>query len=450
MSTPKFSGSDIAKIVEMRKQGLGIREIGRKLGADHTTIMKYVRKYAPDSEPGEGPPGQKVGEVVDRTDIDGTVNLLKLDRPATVEELMRLCKLDPHVWIPQYFTPNAWQGWGKIRGPEGERFEKINLYQSKLTLKRVITEELEAAILEFVRKNVKPLPKPSKIAGKDVDAHKTGYMVAWGLWDAHIGSYAWNSETNNDWDVDLACRRIYNSIDDMVEELDLYWVNRIVMPIGNDFMHFDSCRMTTAFGDHFLDTDTRYARVYLAALQCLCYQVERALEIADQIDILYIPGNHDLTSSFTLCAALAERYRNNPRVHVDLRASPRKYVTHGGVILGFDHGSEVKPNQLALIFAQEAQKDWSASTYREMQVGDKHQRWEKEYEGVVPTNGVLIRRNPSLCNVDAWHHRKGLVGEPMKSVEAWRYDAVGYRGSHVTWARDDANPLVKAALASIK
>ncbi len=448
MAPPKLPESKVRRIVELRKDGLTLREIGSRLGLDHTTVLKYTRKYVPDGgAKGEPPPRRPIGQVFDRTDVDGTVDLLRLERPATVEELMALCKLDPQIWIPQFFKPNVWQGWGKLKGPGGERFEKVNLYQSQLVLKRIVTEELEQAILEFVRRHVKPLPRP---AGARVPTADPGFMVSWGFWDAHIGSYAWNSETGNDWDVDMACRRIFHSIDDMVEELRLYPVARVVMPVGNDFMHFDSCRMKTSFGEHFLDTDTRYARVYLAALQCLCYQVERALEIAGRLDVLYVPGNHDLTSSFTLAAALAERYREDPRVHVDLRATPRKYVTHGGVLLGFDHGSETRPNQFSMIVSTEAQKAWARSTYREMQVGDKHQRWEKEYEGVVPTNGLLVRRNPSLCNVDAWHHRQGLIGEPMKSVEAWRYDAIGYRGSHVTWARDDAHPKVKAAIAAIK
>lgn len=447
MSNSRPSDADIVSMVALRKEGLSTRQIGKKLGYDHSTVIKYLSRYEKDggAKTGGPPPDQPVNKVIDRTDIDGSVEMLRMDRPATVEEMMALCKLDPKVWIPHMYIPNAWQGFYRLKDGNGHR--KVQLFQSKLICKRLITEELEGAVLKFVRENVKPLPKGA--LPKTPVLEGPGQMVAWGFWDAHIGSYAWNSETGNDWDVDMACRRVFNSVDDVVEDIRRYPVARVVMPVGNDFVHFDSCRMRTSFGEHYLDTDTRYARVWLAALRCLCYQVERALEISPKIDILYVPGNHDLTTSFTLCGALAERYRNDDRISVDLRATPRKYITFGGVLLGFDHGSETRPNQFSMIVSTEAQEAWAKSTYREMQIGHKHQRWEKEYEGVVPTNGLLVRMNPSLSNVDAWHHRQGLIGEPMKSVEAWRYDAIGYRGSHVAWARDDKHPKVKAALASI-
>jgi transposase len=433
MST-RLSDERIREIVDLRKRGISIREIGKALGIAKSTVSDVVSKYIHlGGMKGEPPPGRPLNTAQDKTDIDGSVDVLKLNRPATVEEIMEMCKLDPRVWIPYIFRPNTWQGYYKLK--DGTGHKKVQLFQSKAVFKRVITEELEHAILHFVRDNVRPLPKP-KISS--LKGPEDGYMLTWGMWDAHIGMYAWHSEVGKDYDVKIGVNRMKNSVDDIIEELKPYNVSRILMPIGNDFMHFDSVRHTTAFGEHFLDTDTRYAKVYLAALDVLVYMVERATEICDNVELLYIPGNHDVTSSFTLTVALAQRFLNDPRVVPDLSMNPRKYRTHGGTLIGFDHGYAVKPDQLQLIFSEEAKEHWSDSTYREVQIGDKHQRWEKVYQGVIPTNGVLIRRNPCLCNTDSWHHRKGLVGEPVKSVEAWRYDKIGYRGSHVAWARDDA------------
>jgi len=437
MALPTLPDKTIARIAELRRQGMSMRDIGQLLSISSSTVAKYAKKYIPQGGmAGEPPPGQPINQLIDKLDVDGTVELLKLDRPATCEELMALCKLDRTKWIPQYFKPNTWQGYYKLKDAKGNfTHQKVQLIQSKATFKRVITEELENAILSFVRKYVKAIPKPKLKPARDNGGD--GYMVAWGLWDAHIGLYAWNEEVGEDYDLMMGANRINNSIDDMVSEISSYKINKILMPIGNDFMHFDSVRHTTAFGEHFLDTDTRYAKVYQTGLLCLAYMVERALEICDDIELIYVPGNHDMTSAFTLTVALAQRFMNDPRVSVDLKMNPRKWRMYGGTLLGFDHGQEAKPNQLAMTFATEAKDVWSDSTYREIQIGHKHQKWEKMYEGVIPTNGVLIRRNPSLCNVDAWHHKKALIGEPVKSVEAWRYDKTGYRGSHVAWARDD-------------
>lgn len=470
----KLEPEVVSRIVTLYRQGKTTREIGQELKLHHSTVARYINKYAGATGHGDTsgqppPPGIQPDKVLDKTDLDGSTEVVKMDRPATVDEMRTWCNLDPKVWIPQFFKANTWQGFYKLkdigvsdkaikqiyeaakngmsldelllRGFNGEGHRKVQLIQSKVVWKRVITEQLEDAIVELIRWKT---PKKGERIGprrrkqKRV-AETERQLLIWGLWDAHIGMYAWRPEVGADFDVDIVCNRIFNSIDDMLIELKPYDIARIVMPVGNDFLHFDSVKMTTTMGDHFLDTDTRYARVYLAGLRCLVYMVDRALEIADTVEVPYVPGNHDTTSSFGLCVAIQQRYRNDPRVKVDLGPNVRKYITHGGCIIGFHHGHGTRPEKFPLIFGQEAKEHWSDSTYREVQVGHTHQREEKNYAGVIPTNNLLVRTNPTLCNVDAWHYNQGLLGEPVKSIEAWRYDSVAYRGSHVAWARDDKN-----------
>lgn len=475
----KLEPAVVQRIVRRHRQGATTREIGKEEGIHHSTVAKYISKYAGATghgdTAGEPPPaGVQIDKVIDRTDIDGSTEVVKMDKPATVEEMRKWCQLDDRLYIPQYYNANTWQGFYRIRNwlPDGMisklvdvvkagggkrevkkelemarlGHEKVRLIQSKVVWKRVVTDQLEDAIVEFIRWRV-----PKVGSGKGPASRKSKrikkldpQMLVWGLWDAHIGMYAWRPEVGADFDVDLICNRIFNSIDDMIEELKHYNIDRVVMPIGNDFLHFDSVKMTTTMGDHFLDTDTRYARVYLAGLKCLAYMVERALEIAEKVDLLYVPGNHDTTSSFGLCVALQQRYHKDARIKVRLDPNPRKFVTYGGCLIGFHHGKDTKPDRFPLIFSQEAKEHWTNSTYQEVQVGHTHQRQEKNYAGVIPTNGLLVRTNPTLCNVDAWHHAQGMLGEPTKSVEGWRYDKVGYRGSHVAWARDDKNPRLES------
>jgi len=439
-SNAPLSDEVIAEIIRLRREeNASAREIGRRLGIHHTTVCKMIKRYRPDGTAGDpiatdgAPPKQKVDQVIDRTDLDGSIDVLKMDRPASPQELMRLCQLDPMRWIPQVYRGNCWQGFYKVKTDEGHR--KVNLYQSRLVCKRVITEELESAILELVRELVPAKKAPKRVRRK---VSKDAQMLVWGLWDAHLGMYAWHGETRADWDVDIAVNTIYNSIDDIRAEMRPYEIGKVVIPIGNDFLHFDSVRNTTSMGDHHLDTDTRFARVYLAGLKCLIYMVEQALEMADDVRLVYVPGNHDYSVSFTLIAALAQRFFKDERVTVDLSANPRKYITHGGTLIGFDHG-KFKPERLMMNMATEAKEAWGDSTYREIQIGHKHQKRETMFKGVVPTNGCLVRMNPSLCNADFWHHSLGFT-DPVKTCEAYRYDAEGFRGSHVASARPDFNP----------
>lgn len=416
----------VEQVLKLRKQKLSTREIARRVGRSQAAVVRLLKQYG-GTVPGAGAPSDPVGVPIDSREVDGETRIVTMDRPRTLAEMAELFGVNTKEWTAEYFRTNEWEGFYKVPGSH----RKVKLWQTRVVWKRVVDKPVREAVLKFVKQVPAAVPRPRRPKTRD------GFMVVWGLWDAHLGMYAWNKEVGESFDLSIATNRVLNSVDDIAAELELYPIERIVMPIGNDFMHFDSVRHTTTYGEHYLDTDTRYSKVFLEGLRCQCYMVERALDLADRVELLYVPGNHDTTSSFTMCAALQERFRREKRVSVDLSMNPRKAVLHGGTFVAFDHGRDVRPDQYQNLIWTEFQSMLAKSTYREVQVGDKHQRWEKQYEGVIPTNGLLVRRNPALCNVDAWHHKQGLIGEPMKSVEAWRYDRVGYRGSHVAWARDE-------------
>lgn len=419
----------VQKMTDMRADGMTVTAIAKELKLHRSTVSKYLNNYG-NCAGRVGPPiADKVGEVIDRSDIDGSLEITTLDRFLKPSELAELAGLDPQMWISQFCTTNTWQqGFKTEDGGAG----KQQLYQSKATFKRVIEEEIARAVIAFMEKAIVPLPRP-KLKGRVIPEQPQ--MASWGIWDAHVGMYAWREEVGKDFDLKTAENRVMNAIDDMADELAKYPITRIVMPTGNDFMHFDSVRMTTTHGDHFLDSDSRYAKVYEVGLRCLIYMVHRALEICDQVEVLYVPGNHDYTSSFTLCSAINQRFINDPRVTVDLRATPRKYITHGSTLIGFDHG-KIRPDQLAKIFATETRQHWSDATWCEMQVGHTHQGAGKMYSTISPVNGILVRTHPALCNTDAWHHGMGFTGnEP--AAEAHRYDEYGFKGSHCVRARDE-------------
>lgn len=414
----KLTKEDVKRICERRAAGSTIQALAEAYDVDTATVRYHLKKHKVKAPAQLAPPSP------------GDEMVLEGASEVTPEAMMRQYNLDPDRWVPTRFSVSV-----SRYGP-----------RANLGCKRIMTDTIESMILKFVRENVRPLPKPKlgrirRSRGKE--------LAVVGFWDLHVGAYAWNQETGSDWDVDIACKRAANAIDDVCAELTLYEVDKIVMPVGNDYFHMDSARMQTTHGEHYLDCDTRFGRVYLAGLKLMSYIVERAAELCPRVELLYIAGNHDTSTGFTLCAALNERYRNDPRINVDLRASPRKYLAYGGTVLGFDHG-KIPLNQLKMIFDNEAKQYISQSTYREIQVGHTHQRRAQDVAALTPTNGLTVRTNPSLCDADYWHFGKGLIGEPMRSIEAWRYDKVGYRGSHVAWARGDEHPAARKIREDVK
>src|SRR5689334_22198187 len=142
MAHPKLPDETIQEIIRLRRSGLSLRDIGQKLGIAFQVAGKYVRRYggrempyapvgdkapmekpvdaAPETAPPvAGPPPLDGPGVVDRTDIDGTIQAVKLERPMSIEEMMAACRLDPARWVPQWFRGNAWQGFAKMRIPMG-------------------------------------------------------------------------------------------------------------------------------------------------------------------------------------------------------------------------------------------------------------------------------------------------------------------------------------------
>ncbi len=282
MAKTKVDEALILKMVRLRNDGKSTRQIGEEVGLSFGRVAHYLRKHGPDngarkkdtkgrriapSTAGGPPPEQPIGQVVDATDIDGTIDLLQLDRFASPDELAQMAGLDPTLWIPTHFKPNSWQGYGRVKEQVGNvvqtRLEKVQLFQSKATFKRIIEGGHEDAIRRWMEDNVKAAPFRSKKRPERV-ADGEGQLLSWGIWDAHLGQYTWGPEVGSDSDINQATRRVFNSIDDMRAEVEPYPISRILMPIGNDFMHFDSVRMTTTHGSHFLDTDSRYAKIFLA------------------------------------------------------------------------------------------------------------------------------------------------------------------------------------------
>lgn len=451
MPTPSLSAAKKEEILSLIDSGMTNREVAKAAKVAVGTVSKVRTGYR--SNKSKDLPGEVNMPVDSRDETGGDTTIVTPDKPLTVAEMAEKFGIDLKVWTPVHVKTNQWQGFYKkekfvdrASGTSRTTPGKVALYQTTVTWKRIMGETLQLMLLDFFRENVKPLAKsalPKMRDSKRVIAEGQGQMVAWGLWDAHLGQYAWASEVGESMDLTKAISRITNSIDDMVVELAPYPIEKIVMPIGNDFMHYDNVRQRTTFGEHHLDADGRYAKVLTSGLRCLIYMIERALEISPSVHIVYTPGNHDLHSSYALCVALSQRFLNDERVTFDLSANPRKYVTFGGTLLGFDHGQGANAKQLSLILSTECRDVWSQCTYREVQIGHTHQKRVAEFESLTPTNGVTIRTNPALCNVDVWHHNLGLIGEPMKSVEAWRYDRTGYRGSHCAWARDDYSEAVQ-------
>lgn len=435
----------VAKALDSIDRGVPVREVSRSLNVPESTLRGWRRKHSQVREPVQleaesGVPA--LGTRMDMLEIDGSVEIVT-DRPLTLDELCRIFRIDRTIWVAEWFKPNVWQQ--GMKAPDGTPIRQ-NLYQTKAVFRRAMHDEVCKAIREFMQNEIRPAKGTPRRATSRV--HDSDEVLVWGIYDAHLGMQAWHEETGENFDLDIAVSRVMNSIDDMIDDLKGRKFARVWMPIGNDFMHFDTVKAKTTFGEHHLDTDTRYGKVFVAAFACLEYMVSRAAESLGPVDGIYVPGNHDYHSAYALAYALNQRFINDDRIKVDCNVNPRKYRKWGKTLIGFDHGQKITKQQLARIMAEECSAVWSDTWYREWHIGHTHQRASAVFEGVTPTNGITVRTHPCLSGVDMFHHQHGMIGEPVKSVEAHRYDKTGYRGTHCTWVRDDSRSVSAKSSAS--
>ena len=235
--------------------------------------------------------------------------------------------------------------------------------------------------------------------------------------DTHFGAYAWAKSTGEaDYDLDIAARLLGDAAGELLEVAAGYKPGRITVAGLGDLFHYDTPGGTTTAGTP-LERDGRLQKM-----------------ISVGTDALVVNGNHDETLTWAFHRVLLERYARSRRVVVDETYTPRKYLKHGGNLLGFVHGHRAK-RRLPQLMAHEAAAAWASCPYREVHTGHLHHQaaeWQRPIETI---DGVLVRIAPSLKPADDWHAASGFVGS-RRAMELFIYDeAGGLRAMHVAGPR---------------
>ena len=434
-----------AAVDAVNKANGNVSEAARSLGIPRPTLQHRVERAAamgsrivenPDSgtksvtDPGAPDPGFTAS--IDKKAGTGSLTLAQHDkRPTEAELLARCCDIDPDCWRIVRLTSKERQVARKKRKADG--FEVVTLYGLTASIERVVAEPVEDAV-KALAERIKPLPKPPKRAKRR--PRPDGQLAVLGIYDAHIGSLCWHEETGQDYTTEVGVRRAKNAIDDLVDELRGHPIDRLVMPIGNDLMHFDNARFETSSGNHSVDWDRKYPAVLVACHDVLAHLVDRGLEICDDIDVPLVAGNHDGRASLHLAHWLAQRYRHDKRVKVDTSSRRRKYRVYGGTLLGFMHGDRFNVREAHRIMAEEAAEHWPGAKCREWHTGDKHHRKQIDQTTLDTKGTVTFRINPSLASTDLWHYEQGFTGT-VRCADVWRYTKRGLAGMATAYARDN-------------
>jgi len=391
---------------------------------------------------GEKAEKAQAGEPRESISVEGSGDLIAVHSQSrtvrTVEAALKEAKVDLRIWEVDRYVVNKWDGYtknidkdlvytqGKATGHTTQvpNPVTVELWQVKVWLRRKVKKEVQDGLemlMETMAKHSPKYPKHPIIKGV-----QNPHLLEVSVFDSHFGKLAWGAETGVDYDLKIAERLYHDAVVELASKARGFPIERILFPLGQDFFHIDNPANTTVNGTQ-LETDSRYPKIFHAGVVS-CVKALDYLSAIAPVDVLWVPGNHDRTTSYHLAFALQTWYRLNDRVSVDVSPSPRKYKSYGKCLIGFTHGDEEKHSSLQSIMASERPKEFGDAVCREWHIGHTHTSKRFEYNAEDTTGNVTVRVLPSISGTDAWHHRKGYVGGKRAAVAyLWSKDQ-GYSG----------------------
>lgn len=424
-----MSKVDYSEILTVLEQCGGNKTAAaRQLGRSRNTILKAIRAAAPQHT--ASAPGTRRWR-----ETDGGADLeFVTDKPIrTLDDALAAADVDLKLWWVAWWEASQWTVAVKERHHDEanpKRFTDkprlIQCYRVKMRLAAIVCPVLAEATRALIDELAAKAPAFPVII--DRTTRDEPYLLQVDVPDVHFGKLAWSSECGSDYDLKIAERDFVRVHDELLRQWDTGQCERIVYPLGNDYVHVDNARSETYAGTR-VDSDGRLAKIIQTAQRAAINAIERLASVAP-VDVLWVPGNHDMTASYWLALILQAYFRNCDRVRVDVEPKPRKYYRYGAGLIGYTHGNEERAEDLPLTMATERPVDWGQTTWREFHLGHNHKSKAIRHRVYDERHGVMVRWIRALCTSDSWHYTKGYTGN-RRGAEAYRWwPTTGY-GGHV-------------------
>lgn len=196
------------------------------------------------------------------------------------------------------------------------------------------------------------------------------FLTCYPIADAHLGLMAWRKETGSSYDTNIAANRVRDWVAQCVAASPASGT-AIIMDVG-DFTHANDDTYQTPRSKHILDVDTRMFRTLDIGIAALSGAVESALTKHRDVHVVILPGNHDSSIYLAVMFALAERYRNDPRVTVHKKPGEFFLYEFGRVMIACHHGDKAKADRMVHFVADEFSEAWGRTKHRFLFTGHLH------------------------------------------------------------------------------
>ena len=230
--------------------------------------------------------------------------------------------------------------------------------------------------------------------------------------DAHIGLLTWHKEVGVDMDLTIA-KSIYTEAMSRLVASTPDASTCLLLDLG-DTIHSDDQSNQTKANKHQLDVDGRYDKLYDMTFYILCVMIDIALTKYETIIFRKTRGNHDPDASIGISAALAMRYRDEPRVTIERSPSLFWWMQFGKTLHFSTHGHTVrKQSALPEIAAHDCKKVWSECKYVYIDTGHVH------HQQIIETRTAVCESHNSLTAGDSYNYGHGY--RALRNLKAITY-----------------------------
>lgn len=301
---------------------------------------------------------------------------ISISEPKSAEEIIRILKIDTTKWkLSSYWNKESSKGW---------------LISAQVTSIKSTPKVDIKNILDECKFKYTPITT-THINNKF--SERTCVVLS--LQDIHIGKEI----------LDKTGTSIEDSVKNCISNLILRsyhsnQIDKIVFVLGGDLINMDTYLGTTTAGTLVQNSVPAYD-AYKIAFELMFWSVNYLKQFCNNLEVVYIPGNHSRLSEAHIAYALSKSIVD-PHITWNIEYAERKVITYGNSFLAFEHG-DFDTRKSFFAFATEFPKQWGNSIYRTLYTGHYHKEKKIEYITTDEVNGFTIKILPSLSKVDQFH-----------------------------------------------
>lgn len=193
------------------------------------------------------------------------------------------------------------------------------------------------------------------------------------------------------------------SLGKIFEQLETEY-KKVLIISGGDILDADNYQSTTTSGTQLETSDMNQA--WDDAYDFFDLIIDKTLDYAEEVEVLYVPGNHDYTTGQTLFKALTRLYQREDRLVINSQQEAFKATLLGSNFIGATHGVKRNKKDYPMLFATQFSQLWGTNGVhtREVYTGHLH------FEHTVDVNGLVIRQMPTRNEENQWSRDNGFMG----------------------------------------